>query len=409
MGNGSAATGRPSLAGRLTARSVHTFVGMGFSLILLFVALTGTLSVYSTEIDWLTRPAMRAAPLAEEKRPLGESFDAMRAALPDWRPVALLRYPSRRYADQITAVTPAGQERLVFVDPYRGQVQGTGSAQTVKTVLREMHRALSSRRTLVKIAVAAVSLPLAVAVIAGLFMYRRFWTGFFRKPRLSGSRRAMLSDLHRLAGVWLLPFLVLTAATGLVFLVEMLGVAPQMREAPRLSERAEALPPGFDGAALDRAVAAAGAALPGFALREVRLPARTDAPLALRGADGTLVVRPDASAVYLDPLSLTPRDVQPAATMGPHLRLFEAVRVLHYGTVGGQATRLLWLIFGLTLVGLGVLGAMIYGERMLKEARVRGLPQRSRLGHYWAGMGWGRWLGLAVLAFALAMTLRRLM
>lgn len=393
------------------ARRLHALAGLSLSLILMFVALTGTLAVYSLEIDWLARPAMRVAPGPEGKRPLGDSLDAARAAWPDWRPVALQRYPGARFADQVTVVTPAREERLVWVDPYAAEVTGTGSANTVRAVLREMHRAFSSRRTVVRMAVTATCLPLALAVLTGLWMQgRRAWRGYLLRPRWGGSRRALLGDLHRLIGLWSLPVLVLVLLTTFVFLSEIVGLGPRMPPMAMASPAREAaLPPGFDGAALDRAVALAEAALPGLAAVDVLLPRDGRQALALRGPSGAVAVRPTASAVSVDPATLAVVAVQDAREAGPRLRLFEAARVVHFGTVGGQATRVLWLLAGIGLVALGVLGAMIHAERMLKEAGVRGLPERGRWGHWWAGMGWGAWLGAAALAFALAMTLRRVL
>lgn len=391
---------------RLTARTLHSFVALSFSLILLFVALTGALAVYSLEIDWLVRPAMRVSPEAEGKRTLGDSLDAARAAEPDWWPVAIQRYPGARFADQLTLVAPDGATRLVWVDPYSATVQGTGSPNTVRTVLREMHRAFSSRRFFIQLAVTATCLPLAFAVVTGLWTQGRFWRAYLRMPRWSGSRRAVLSDLHRLIAVWSLPIVILVLATSLVFLSELVGFGPQMRPMPMASPPRELpLPQGFVGADLDRAVEAAEAALPGLAVEDIMLPRGGAELLMLRGPSGAVAVRPTASTVAVDPAEMGVVTVMDAADLGPHLRLFEAARVIHFGLVGGQATRLLWLLSGMGLVALNVLGAMIYAERMLKQSR----RSRSRWGHWWAGQGWSGWIGAAALVFALGMTVRRLL
>lgn len=397
-------------AGWFTARNVHSFVGLSFSLVLLFVALTGTLSVYAPEIDWLARPALRVAPLPEGKRPLGEILDAARAAEPAWRPIALQRVPRPRFADQLTFVVPGEGQRLVWVDPYRAEVTGTGSPDTVRSVLRELHRALSSRNALAQALVAALVLPLGAVAVAGLLMHRRFWTSYFRMPRWGGSRRAVLSDLHRLLAVWLLPFLLLLVLSGAQFLSEVAGLGPSMAPMATVEPAREApLPPGFAGADLDRAVAMAEAAMPGLRVEDVLLPRSGSEPLTLRGPAGALLVRPTASAVAVDPAAMALMTVEPAEAMGLRLRLFEAARVVHYGTMGGQATRLLWALFGAGLVALAALGAMIHAERMLKQGGIRGVPVRSRWGHYWAGMGWVGWLGALALLGGLALTARALL
>lgn len=393
----------------MSARRIHSFLGLFFSVAMIFLALTGSLSVFADELDWLTTPAMRVEAGKAGKAPLGRSFDAATAAMPGARPDVLTRFPGPRYADRLRLVKPDRSAVFVWVDPYSGSVTGTGAAVTVRQVLRELHRSLSTERTAFMIAVSAMSLPLATTVIAGVLLYRRFWTGFFRWPRFSGSRRAMLSDLHRLTAVWSLPFLVITIATSAVFLSEMVGFGPPMQMAPKVEVQGSApLPDGFDGVSLDRIVEQTRDALPGLVVSEVTFPDAPGKPVSVRGADGTVLVRPTASVGYFDAGSLTPVMTHPAAAMGGRLRLFEAVRVLHYGTAVGLPTRLLWLAFGLGLAALGVLGAMICGERLTKEFKVRGRPARSGWGHYFAGSGIGNWIGLGAAVLALVLAAGRL-
>jgi Uncharacterized iron-regulated membrane protein len=47
---------------------IHQWSGLQLSLFLAFVMLTGTLAVFSYELDWLTRPAMWSAPTTYEER-----------------------------------------------------------------------------------------------------------------------------------------------------------------------------------------------------------------------------------------------------------------------------------------------------------------------------------------------------
>ncbi len=384
----------------MTARFIHSWLGLFFSAILIFVATTGALSVFADEIDWLIRPAMRVAATSPDKGPVGQSLVAATAALPGAVPLDIDRFSGPRYADRVTLGQPGKGRSFVWVDPYSGKVTGITSTATFRDMIRELHRSLSTGRTIAMLAVTTLSLPLAAMVIAGLLLYRRFWTGFFRKPRLSGSRRAIFSDLHRLIAVWLLPFLTVTVLTSMVFLSEFIGFSPVKPETPMATTRDNALPEGFTGADLDRAVAAAQAAMPGFSVTEIALPKGKMAPLTLRGIDGTLLTRPSAAAIHLDPATGATLAVQPAGDLSAHMRVFEGARVLHYGTFGGLATRILWVLFGLGLATLGLLGALVSAERLTKEFMVRKRPERSRLGHYLTGAGIGNWPGLAAALLA---------
>ncbi len=42
---------------------------------------------------------------------------------------------------------------------------------------------------------------------------------------------------------------------------------------------------------------------------------------------------------------------------------------LHYGTIGGIWTKIIWFLFGLLLSGMSITGFMIWGSRTIKAAR----------------------------------------
>lgn len=396
----------------VTARGWHSLFGMGFLLILMFLFVTGTLSVFGREIDWLVNPAQRVVPADTGKLPFGASFDAVRARAPAAVILNIIRMPGARYADQVTVALPDRQgRRLVLVDPYVGQVTGIGSTNTVWFVLRELHRGLSSKSDKVRLAVAGMALPLGGILVTSLWLYRRFYAGLFRWPRKGARRRAVLGDLHRLIGAWSVIFLLPLVLTSLVFAFELVGLSGgPYPDYMAMGSSATDLPDGFAGADLDRMVAAATDLYPGLVVTDIALPVQAMQPVVVRGDLSALLVRSVANAVYFDSATQTIRGAHRGEDLSGGLRLFEASRTLHFGSFAGLPSRILWAIFGSALSVLAVLGALIYAERLVFMAeRSDSIRTRSRLGHVWAGMGPGKWLGLAVIALALALTLRRLL
>lgn len=393
----------------ITVRDWHSLVGMVFLLVLMFLFVTGTLSVFGREIDWLVTSEQRVAVQPEGKRDFGDVYDAVEAAYPETRQLAILRQPGARFADQVTVAT-AGQGRsLVYVDPYRATVQGTGSVGNLWKTLRELHRGLSSERRKVQFVVTLMTFPLAVMLVTSVMLHRKFYLGFFRLPRRGARLRAQLGDLHRLIGAWSVVFLTVLVLTSAEFMIEFIGLGPGPY--PSYVKAAEVgtppLPAGFTGADLDRAVALATETFPNLRVTDIALPVAIGQPLAVRGNLTSSMVRPSANSVYVDPATLTVRGAHRAETIGGHLWLFEAMRVIHYGSFGGVASRILWLIFGLALSVLAALGALIYAERLIfMSERSDRYPRRSRPGHIWAGMGSGKWIGLVGLAAALWWTVR---
>ena len=387
-----------------TARGWHSWVGMLFLFILMFIFVTGTLSVFSREIDWIVTAEQRVAVQPAGKGSFGAVYDAVDAAYPKARQLAILRPSGARFADQVTITSPGQGTSLVYVDPYEAKVQGAGTIYTIQRTLRELHRGLSSEDRKVQLLVALLAAPLAIMLVTSLMLHRHFYRSLLRFPRKGARRRAILSDLHRLIGAWSIVFMTVVVLTSTEFMIEILGFGPTFYPSYKVAPEAgvPALPEGFDGASLDLAVSKARDVYPGLDVSDIALPAEAGDPLAIRGALSAALVRTSANSVNFDPETLALRGAYRAETSGTPLRVFEAVRVIHYGSFGGLTTRILWLIFGLGESVLLALGALIFAERLTFMAeRSDKMPSRSRTAHIWTGMGVGKWVGL-VAVFAAA-------
>ena len=74
--------------------------------------------------------------------------------------------------------------------------------------------------------------------------------------------------------------------------------------------------------------------------------------------------------------------------------------ILHFGTLGGLPTKILWFLFGAILTALSVTGVLIYSQRLAKES---GTPDR-KAALAWRGTGrWG-YVGVALILLSLALT-----
>ena len=288
-------------------------------------------------------------------------------------------------------------------------MRGTGPVKNLWLTLRELHRGFSSERRKVQFVVTLMTLPLAVTLVTSLMLHRNFYLGFFRLPRRGARRRAQLGDLHRLIGAWSVVFLTVLVVTSAEFMIEFigLGAGPYPSYSEAVEAGARPLPAGFSGADLDRAVVQATVVFPGLNVSDIALPAVAGEPLAVRGELTSPMVRPTANSVNFDPATLAFRGGHRAETIGASNWIFEAMRVLHYGSFGGLTSRILWLVFGVGLSVLAALGALIYAERLtFMSERSDKYRRRTRLGHIWVGMGLGKWFGLAVFAAATWWTIR---
>ena len=244
--------------------------------------------------------------------------------------------------------------------------------------------------------VSSLSLLLLASMVTGLVTYKRFWRGFFRRPR-GRDARTLNGDLHRLGGLWGLPFTLLIALTGLWYLVESLGGEAPRQPQPTLHVAA----PAVSGALIDRMVAAARAAQPDLEVREVRLPAEDEGAAAVMGQGSAVLVRDRANAVWFDARDGGGLLSARGDALSLHQRISEMADPLHFGTFGGLAIKLLWVLFGVILTGLAVTGALITSLRL---ARGPDAPRERLSLTAWRAMGGWRYAGVAAALVTLVLT-----
>jgi uncharacterized iron-regulated membrane protein len=391
---------------RLHWHRLHSVLGLWCSLFLLFVFLTGVLAVFATEIDRLFTPEMQVAG-AGGKKSLGAVYNAVKAARPDADVMVITRPVSATMADQVFLREPGRTwDTIYWADPYRPELRGKGVRFTFKSAIRTLHRELFLPSKYGVPLVTIFTFALSGLLVAGIMQLLRFWKSFIIRPRFGGGRtRAWASDLHRLTGVWSVVFLIPICLTGIWYFAESAGLgAKGLPGHEAKPERAILLADTFDGVALDRAVATAQEVLPGLRVRNVMFPRWPQMPIIIQGQLSALLVRDRANAVYLDPDTLAVRGVHRGEDLSVHQRISEMADPLHFGTWGGLWSKIAWTVFGLMLTALAGLGALIHAKR-LAARKVPG----SGLRLYWAGMGLGKWVSLALIGGSLALMIRALL
>lgn len=385
---------RPRL--RVLLFRAHAWLGLHAFLLYFAMFLSGTLIVFIGEIDALGSAPMRAVAGGEKSEDFGAAFEALRTARPEARPLIIIRSETSWIADSIRIGTAGGGQTTVWADPVTGQYLGEADTTLYRRLVRSFHASFITDKDPGGLLASALSLPLIFFIVTGLITYRRFWRGFFRAPPRDKGRRAFWGGMHRLVALWVLPFLILMALTGAYFFTSHLGVGGmQYPSAAPVEARQAALPPDFDGAALDRAAAVARTAMPGLHVTRIDLPRRATDPIRFYGDMDAVLVEARANGVFVDPVSFMVLGQYRAGDLNFVTRLTMAVEQLHYGHWGGVTVRVLWLVFGVLACLLTWAGAMICAARLADAAP----PQRrGALGRIWAGMSVVKW-GL-VLFFA---------
>jgi len=405
------------------AHLVHSAAGLWFTMLLTLVLVTGTLAVFAPEMDQLVFPTMRAVPPGPDAAKInpGALYDAVVGKYPGLGITHMDTAAHQRYAPaSTTVILPGNQRRNVSVDPYTGDVLGEQPRMTVQQFLMRLHAVLF-QGVYGFYAVNFSGAVMLVAVVAGLFAYRRFWRGFLKRPRLDRGRRILLGDLHKLIAVWSLPFLLIIALSGTWYFynfplahLELVPNVVKTQPAPPSLEQAdlEALgpetPTPLSGAEIvDRVLAA----YPDMVVTGLMPPANINMPFVVHGERGEYLLGPEPNAVAVNPYS---GEIM-AAVLSEDLSLghflFQGISQLHHGELlpvrapwgARMLMKLVWFLLGAGACFLSVSGLLIFLGRTRQA--VAGLGWRRAWGWVrpWGGaMGVFKYVNVLVLAAAAA-------
>tara|TARA_B100001057_G_C22855879_1_gene952644 strand:- start:1032 stop:2297 length:1266 start_codon:yes stop_codon:yes gene_type:complete len=394
--------------GRSIWWKLHQFAGLQFSLFLSFVFITGTFAVMSHEIDWLLRPIMWVSPTPENERvSLGTAVDRVQAIFPR-AIISAIYTPIHSAAPFDIVVTDRGKRKHIYVHPKTGEFLGEGSWFNVHRFLRDSHRRIMIFKTYkgVRIGILLVclsSLYLLVSLITSLWVYKKWWRGFFRLPKGKGLR-AYVGDLHRWVGIWSLWFVMVMTYTGLWYLqAELISYPPYPRQHladDLLKANREKL---SLGNALDLAIANSETIHSEFQPSHVLMQDQeTETPIfEIQGhTEKALLVDPRGNSVWANAETGTLLASRDASTFDIVDRLYVANNPLHFGTFAGYITKWLYFLFGLLLSGLSITGVLIYVSRLAIHEK-KSLGVKYFLKNSWKGMGHARWpaLLLTLLSF----------
>ena len=387
---------------------LHSWLGLHIFLILGVIFLSGTLLVFVEELDaGLDADRRIDPPVSQRSASFGQLYDGARAAHPQADILSLSRGHVSWIADKALIRTGPGRRATVWLHPGTGVATGTSGQTDIRRIIFEFHSSFLTEHRLGNLLMTAFSLPLLLFIVTGLITYRRFWKGFFRLPSRQTGARGWWGGMHRLVMLWALPFLIVMGLTSGYYLIGALGQGPKdpVHDIAPVTARDALLPAGFDGQALDRAVAVAMETLPGLIPETISLPKRPKEAIAVIGPGSAVLTGPEGQGVYVDPVSLAALGRFRSADYGLGHRLNQINDEMHFGLWGGFGSRLLWFVLGLASTFAMAAGAMIYAAKVAAPDPAAAMPGAAR--RIWQGMSALKWvLPLFVLAVLVVALLR---
>lgn len=352
------------MASRRTWFRWHGWIGLTAGLLLFVVCWSGTIAVFSREIDLALDPAISAA--APTERIAWAAADAnIRAAHPAWWVMQLTASHGPGTTAEAWAEDEDGVLHRVHFDPASGAVLADRSLFNVQRFFRSFHMALFVEdwpilgMALGDWIVTLLSIPLLVSLVTSLLFYRRFRRGFTKLEWRRGWK-VFWSDAHKLTGLWSLWFVLLIGLTGLWYLAEhhLPAGAPPPQVAP--SKAPELMP-------VAELVARAERAFPELRINAVILRDYEDGIVEIHGQDGAWLVRDRAARVWLDSRSGAVLRLQRSADQSGYERWIDMADPLHFGSFGGLAGKAVWFVLGLGLSGLCLSGAYLQAKRQQRQ------------------------------------------
>jgi uncharacterized iron-regulated membrane protein len=356
----------------------HSWLGATSGLLLFVVCWSGTFATVSHELDWLVLPELRV-----EARSEPVDFPALHTAIlerwPDARDIWISKPRGSAFAAEAFFVIGEDDWQRIYLDPNSGEVLGSYSYFNIQRFFRSLHMGLFNLWGLGIYVVSFAGLVLLGSAVTALFFYRRWWRRF-TELRLGRKLRALVSDLHKLAGLWSLWFVLVIGVTGAWYLWETARADFGDGKLAWVDTGDYAVHP---LTLPDASTDGGGRALPAAAMPIRQLLGRVaqerpeldvravwimnDDVLYVDGQADHLLVRDRANKLYLTRDGEVLYD-QSAANLPVYWRLADTADPLHFGTFAGLASQLLYFVFGLLLSGMCLTGAWLHVKRLQQAA-----------------------------------------
>ena len=370
---------------------LHSWIGTRLSILFFIVCFSGTLATLSNEMDWLFFPEIRA-----ESQPELASENTIVRNLRKEFPEGKIQYWDRKeepYLCDIIYVGNKGRRTYVFANPYTGEIQGS-TQLTFQRFFRDLHYYLFIPFQIGHFTVLTFGFLLLLSLITALYFYKKWWRKLFELQTGKG-RLVLFRSLHRLVGLWSIPFTLILSLTGVWYFMERSNIGGISDignpSSPEIPKEAVDVPKEDDLSYTidyDRALAIAEEEISEIKAGTILPPSSWNRPIYITGKSDVPLVRERANRVYIDPLSYKTVKVQRAEEIGMAMWLNDIADPLHFGNWGGLVTKVIYFLAGLSISGLVLTGIWI----ALKRQALKRKKKRKPVMGIWRYINWSIFL-----------------
>lgn len=383
---------------------IHSWIGIKLSILFFIVCFSGTLATLSHEMDWLFIKEIRATP-QKELASRNLILENLKKEYPNGKITYWLRTDEAYLCDIIYMNKGKSNRTYVFANPYTGEIQGNANL-TFQRFFRDLHYFLFIPFQIGNFTVLIFGFLLLFSMLTALVFYKKWWKKLFKLQTGKGSL-VFFRSLHRLVGLWSIPFAVLFSVTGIWYFMERANVGNLGRTVnPRYPE--VTAPKNVDIKAgisytidYDKAVTIAEQEIPNFIVGSISPSSNRNDALYLRGNSDVPLVRQRANRVYIDPNTYHVLKVQDAKKISTSMWFNDVADPLHFGYWGGLLTKVIWFFAGLAISLLVLSGIWI----TLKRKKIKQRKTRAKVMGRWKYVNWIFYLAMLACMYTKIITM----
>lgn len=360
---------------------LHRYLGLALGSLLLLSGLTGSAIVFKTPIDAWLNPDLLQVTVQQERVALDQILSKVQQSLPGEQ-ASVVFFPSA--PTQPLEIWFRGGDLRAYVDPYTGAVLGARhTADFLMGFLVDLHIHLLSGETGEQL-MGWSGLGAIVLSALGLWLWwpkAGRWKQVFSIKWQAAPVRVWL-DIHKMAGVVICAFLILTAATGASLALYDIVTEPALialtgegtRRKPPTSRAVPAI-----AAPLAPMLSQAGSLFPDGRITRVSLPIKPSAAVMVRLRLDGEIHQFGRTFVWFDQYDGTVLRVENALQANRATRIQSWLYPLHTGVYGGTLTRSLQIVVGLALSLLTLSGTWLWYKGYRARATAAKRQRASRI------------------------------
>lgn len=355
---------------RKLAFKLHLYLGLAVGIFLAVIALTGSLLVFSPEIERFFNPQLLQVIPQAERIPLENVLQIVEKAYPQNQAISILLPRSAKEVCQVSMLSKTEELVSVYVNPYSGKITGARlGKETFTGFILTLHAELAGGE-FGHLVVGICGIVMLGITFTGLAL----WTGWRNLARgfsinWKAHWQRTVFDLHNVSGIVSIAFLILISATGtaIIFYAPVESVLYWLTNEKPQAALTSHPHSSSSRQNIDKILDQVNTVWTEAKTTFISLPLTPEATFKVRKKFPTDSHPNGVSTIYLDRYSgeILQADSVNLATLAN--QILNSLYPLHIGSYGGIYLRLVHAIAGLAPIVLFITGVMMWRHRHLKK------------------------------------------